>query len=366
MTTAASLGVNAADNLVGTVLPGGWEVIEKIERRPGDTGGNFSINYWVQDESGRRGFCKVLNFDWLVRISPSNADPLQAIADATAIYQFERDMARKCVGLSRVITAVADGSINLAGYVQPLVSYIIFESADQDIRRLLNAADAVDIAVRLRCLHNLATGLRQLHAIDIAHQDVKPSNTLVFKPNAEGMRETKVGDLGRASARGQAMFHDSYDIAGDPAYAPPEGLYRSVPTDFEARRVACDLYQLGSMICFAFTSATFNALLISELHPDHNWLNWTGSYEDVLPYVTDAFGRAVERMAASVPEPIRDRITKLVRELCEPDVNLRGHTTTRRLPGNPYSLDRVVTELDLLSRRAELLVGVANGSKART
>lgn len=349
-----ALGINAADNLVGETLPGGWKVVEKVIRKPGDTGGNFSINYWVEDASGRRGFCKVLNFDWLVRISPLNVDPLKAIADATAIYQFERDMARRCVGLSRVITAIDDGSINLSGYVQPLVSYIIFESAEQDIRRLLNTVDQIDVAVRLRCLHHLASGIRQLHAIEIAHQDVKPSNTLVFKVDDSGGRETKIGDLGRASARGQLMFHDSLDIAGDPAYAPPEGLYRSVPTDFAQRRLACDLYQLGGMVCFAFTGVTFNAILFSELHPAHNWQNWTGSYEAVLPYVRDAFGRAVDRMAGSVPGPIRYRTVRLVEQLCEPDVHLRGHITARRWPGNPYALERIVTELDLLCRRAEV------------
>jgi serine/threonine protein kinase len=352
---ASVVGVNAAQNLLGVELPGGWKVVDRLDRRSGESGGNFSVNYWVEHESGRRGFCKVLNFDWLVRLSPLNTDPVKAIAEATAIYQFERDMARRCIALSRVITAIDDGSINLPGYAQPLVAYIIFESAEQDIRRLLNAADSIDVAVRLRCLHHLSSGLRQLHSIDVAHQDVKPSNTLVFASDESGVRETKVGDLGRASARGQAMYFDAEDIAGDPNYAPIEGLYRSIPAEFAERRLACDLYQLGGMICYAFTGVTFNAVLFSELHPHHHPANWTGTYEAVLPYVRDAFGRALENMAISIPSEIRDRTTALVAQLCDPDVKLRGHRVTRVRPGNPYDLHRIVTELDFLSRRAEAM-----------
>lgn len=55
-----------------------------------------------------------------------------------------------------------------------------------------------------------------LHGLDIAHQDLKPSNVL--------------------------------PIAGDPTYAPPELLYNYVPADWNVRRYACDVYLLGANI----------------------------------------------------------------------------------------------------------------------
>lgn len=349
----SSVGTNAAENLVGVDLPGDWTVTAELVRTPGDTGGNFSINYWVENKDGRRGFCKVMNYEWLMAVGPSNHDPVQAIADAAATYAFERDMALRCIKMSKVITAIDYGDYSRAGYALPLVSFIIFESADADIRKLLNAANKLDIAVRLRCLHHLATGLRQLHTRQIAHQDVKPSNTLVFHPDASGARETKVGDLGRASARGQTMAHDKFLIAGDSTYAPPEGLYGAVPAEFLQRRVACDLYQLGSMICFAFTQVPLNALLTNELHPAHLWGNWSGTYNDVLPYLRDAFGRSLDIMSRSIPDEIRELVVRLVALLCEPDYRLRGDPKRSRTAGQ-YSLERVIAQLDLLTRRAEI------------
>ena len=347
------IGPNAADDLVGRELPRGWTVREKVIRGPADTGGNFSINYRVTNTDGRAGFCKVLNLWWLERAM----NPIDAIAAATDAYLFERDLARSCVDLSRVVTAIDDDSVQFPEYQQPLVSYIIFEVADRDIRQLLDATDALDVAVRLRCLHNLATGLRQLHGRHVAHQDVKPSNALVFAADVDGHRVTKIGDLGRATAIGRPTDHDEYEIAGDPTYGPPEGLYRAIPDGFGPRRLACDFYQLGSMVCFVFTALPLNALLRQELHPAHLWENWRGSYADVLPYVRDAQGRAFERVKAEVPEQIRDRVFALLVALCDPDPLRRGlPVLPANRGGNPYALDRVVTELDLLSRRAEATV----------
>ena len=352
------IGLNAADDLEGQSLPGGWQVVRKRLLEPGDTGGHFSINYWVENDDGRKGFCKVLNYAWLKRVGLFGGDPLEELAHATALYQFERDLARACVDLSRVVTAIDDGSITVDGYVEPLVSYIIFEQADRDIRRLLDAADRLDVAVRLRALHHLATGLQQLHGRGVAHQDVKPSNTLVFAPDEVGRRTTKVGDLGRASVTGRPMQHDELEVVGDRTYGPPEGLYRAVPEGFGPRRLACDLYQLGSMICFVFTSSPINAILTTELHPAHGWGAWGGTYEEVLPYVRDAFGRALEHVRAAVPEPLTDDVVALIGYLCEPDPKRRGHPRTRQLPGNPYALERIVSELDRLCRRAEVALRV--------
>lgn len=345
---------NAADHLVGKTLPGGWSVVSKIDRKAGDTGGNFSVHYLVENQEGRKGFCKVLNYQWLLQVQALGMDPVEAIAQATAIYRFERDLARQCVGLSRVITALDDDSFTLPGYAQGLVSFIIFERAEGDIRQLLNVEDRLETAVRLRVLHNLATGVRQLHGRQVAHQDVKPSNALVFPATEFGHRQAKLGDLGRATDRGTPAPHDNLPIAGDPTYAPPEALYGAVPADFGPRRFACDMYQLGSMVSFVFTAATLNALLHSELHPTHNWTNWTGTYAEVLPYVRDAFGRAIDRIGQSSPSQITARVQRLVEWLGDPDPSLRGHPAERRL-GNQYRLDRIVSELDLLSRRAEIM-----------
>jgi hypothetical protein len=95
-----------------------------------------------------------------------------------------------------------------------------------------------------------------------------------------------------------------------------------------------------------------NALLKDELFPPHHWHLWRGTYADVLPYVRDAFGRAVARIPnPSGVEEIDCQLIALIADLCDPDPSVRGHRVTRRRPGNQYSLERVVSEFDLLARR---------------
>lgn len=344
--------LNAAEHLVGVELPGGWQVTERVAREIGDTGGFFSVNYRVVNADGRRGFCKVLNYYWI--LSAQSPDPVEPMAEATNLYRFERDLAHACAHLSRVVTALDDGTIYLDGFTYSTVSYIIFEAAERDIRGLLNTSDFLDVAVRLRSLHHLATAISQLHGQNIAHQDIKPSNLLVFSPDVEGKRHSKLGDLGRATKLGTPMAHDDYPIAGDGKYAPPEGLYGAVPEDFRARRFGSDLYQLGGMITFIFSSSTMNAQLASELDPRYHWTNWRGTFAEALPYLQDAFARSLHTIGESIPDVIRPEILTLIEDLCEPDPRHRGDRRRKAQWSNPYSLERIITRLDLLCRRAEV------------
>lgn len=347
MTTPST---NPAENLAGVRLPDGWTVLAQVPFRPGATGGNFSVSYTVQHDDGRLGFCKVLNYF----AAMSSADPVRALKGLADAYVFERDLLRECgdEGMSRVVLSVGDGEFQRSGYTPGLVSYLIFEPADGDIRKIIDTDPTVTIAAKLRWLHHAATGLRQLHDRGVAHQDVKPSNVLVFAPDEQGELPGKIGDLGRATDPQRPMWHDNLGIAGDPTYAPPEQLYGATPTEFGPRRLACDLYQLGSVATFLLTGATMNSLLKLELYPVHFWTLWRGTYADVLPYVRDAFGRAIARIPGATGDVDTDRrLVSLIEDLCDPDPTLRGHRLTRRRAGNQYSLERVVTEFDLLTRK---------------
>ncbi|MCG5443362.1 protein kinase [Micromonospora sp. NIE79] len=345
---------DAAENLLGLKLDGGWRVLKKIEPGPTATGGNFCTGYLVENEDGSQGFCKALN---LARALTS-PDPARLLEELTKAYNFECEVLEKCADakMSRVVLAVGKGVVEVPGFYFPRVNYIIFERADGDIRAALNSAAHLDIAIRLRCLHHVATGLQQLHQRHIAHQDLKPSNILVFSHQTQPEPVVnKISDLGRATDRAIPARHDQFGIAGDPSYAPPEQLYGDTPTDFGARRLACDLYQLGSLIAFMFTGVSINALLFQELHPMHTWRNWTGTYNEALPYVRDAFGRAVGRISSDMPHQIKTDVAELIGYLCEPDPHLRGHPVSRRQQaGNPYSLVRFISRLDLLTRKAEI------------
>jgi len=326
-------------------LDGGWKVVEAVVPEPRNTGGHFSHGYIVQSERGVRAFLKALDYSRALK-APDPATALQALTEA---YNFERQVLERCRNrrLDRVVMAIMDGTVRVAG--EP-VQYLILELADGDTRSLVKRAGRLDNAWTLRTLHHVCVGISQLHGEGIAHQDVKPSNVLYF----EGGKLSKLGDLGRAGYVGHTPPHDSLNIAGDPTYAPPELLYGYLNPDWNRRRYGCDAYLLGSMIVFFFSGVGTTALLRKELDPPLAWDRWSANFDAVLPYVRDAFGRVVAYVRLQIPEELRDDVTTIVRELCEPDVRLRGHPLNRAGRGNQFSLERYITRFDVLARRAEL------------
>lgn len=50
----------AAHNLLNRTLQEGWRVVEKKEKKAGDTGGTFSVCYIVEKE-GKKYFMKAFN-----------------------------------------------------------------------------------------------------------------------------------------------------------------------------------------------------------------------------------------------------------------------------------------------------------------
>src|SRR5438045_2475021 len=169
--------------MTGLTLPEGWTVVSAIPRAPGATGGNFSVGYLVRNAAGEEAFMKALDYSRALQ----SADPARVLQAMTEAYNFERDVLKKCRDkkMSRVVTAIADGSIQVPTPNGPqVVQYIIFEKADCDCRNFINTSNFFDVAWALRSLHHIATGLRQMHINDMANQDLKPSNVLVFRQNS--------------------------------------------------------------------------------------------------------------------------------------------------------------------------------------
>ena len=97
----------------------------------------------------------------------------------------------------------------------------------------------------------------------IAHQDLRPSNVLIFqRPNKE---ECRIGDLGRASRRGYPAIHDECDFAGARTYSPPELLYGYKETEFIPLRIGCDIYMFGNMVAFLLTGINITNSIFSGL-----------------------------------------------------------------------------------------------------
>jgi eukaryotic-like serine/threonine-protein kinase len=340
-----SAAFEAAHNLVGFTLDGGWTVTDKVTKAHNATGGTFSVSYFVRNAKGEKAFLKVLDLGYALNMQ---GDQLKNIEELISIFNFERETLKICreFRLKRVSSAIADGKLEIPGN-RLGVYYIIFEKAECDIRKHLSNMQAFDLAWMLKSLHQVAVGISQLHKKNIAHQDVKPSNVLVY-----ATLESKVADLGCADVKFKGSPRGSKRIAGDKGYAPPELLYGDVSPEWERRRLGTDMYMFGSLITFVFSQVSMTHAILHALHHSHRPGFWPHDYRNVLHYVRDAFGRVMTQVRAALPEPIRDDVGTAIEMLCDPDPNLRGHP--KDLNANQFNFERFVSLFDRLAKRAGL------------
>ena len=341
---------NPAEKLEGITLNGEWLVGPRTPRNPNGTGGNFSQSYTAQNVAGRKVFIKALDFS--KALGPGINQTL-ALQQLTEEFNFEKSIAELCSSKSmdRVIRAIGSGTADVDSSLLGQVPYLIFESADRDVRAHLDKdKNAELIAWKLRALHHIATGLKQLHSADIAHQDVKPSNVLVFEKQDQG-QISKLGDLGRASRQTGTSPFDSLDWAGDPKYAPPEVAYKYSDRNWYKRRIAYDIYMLGSLVSFLFSRTTATAVLFHRL-PLQFWpAEWGGTFEEVVPYLENAFTDVLQSFSEQLPAKLANELSEIYGYLCQPDPRKRGY------PGqalNKIALERFITRFDVMARKASL------------
>ena len=332
----------------GDVLGERWIIQERTTPSMHSTGGWFSATYSAKDKQGNFGFVKAMDF----HEGLDSKDPAKAIEEMTQSFIFERDVLEYCKEhrLSRVIKIIEWGvhrpkPNDLASVVQ----YLVFEPAQGDIRAFIANSQIWERALALRTIHGVAAALQQLHRVRVAHQDVKPSNILMFEDG-----KSKLADLGRAFRAGVSSPHQNFRVAGDKTYAPPEGLYGDRAVSWDKRRAACDMYLLGSLIVFILTrGSSLTGLLFSYMDDDHHPRQWKGSYEEVLPYVTDAFDRVLLRVKSLIDNDYVSELNTHIRQLCHPDIMKRGHPINIGRGHNQYSLERYVSIFDRLASRAE-------------
>ena len=341
---------SAAKLLKGKELIGGWKVIHHLTREEkGSTGGSFSESYIIEDKDGKKAFLKAVDFSKALGAD----DPAKKLEEVTKAFNFERQILKICAErrMSRVVTPIESGVIDIQeAEGPPVTQYLIFELADGNLRYHISKAKEYENAWKFSALHQIAVGMDQLHNGGISHQDLKPSNVLMYNGNG-----AKLCDLGRSISKDLEAPHQDYVIAGDRGYAPPELIYQYIHPDINVRRFACDAYLMGSMVCFIFTGVPFVQMMLFCLRNEHKPANWGGDFHGVLPYLRDAFGLAIDRFSMHVPDQYRERLTTVVQQLCEPDPNLRGHPRSRLSLGNSYRLDRYISLFDLLATSARAL-----------
>jgi serine/threonine protein kinase len=272
-------------------------------------------------------------------------------------HQYECQLLDICSAakLDRVVKVLSQGQVDVAagpGLATP-IPYIVFEYAEKDIRKALIKAAAIEDAWRLRMLHQVAVGLQQLHGKNIAHQDIKPSNVLIFEKDDFG---AKIADLGRASRNdGTHATHDGRDIAGDPNYAPPEQAYGVRAEHWHDRREGCDLYHLGALLAFVFTGVTpttYYMRLPDAVRPPAWRGTWAGSYPEVIHLINAAFADYLNAIKPDLPVWAADYLLLLISQMCDPEYLRRGDPDARKQVGAPIGMDRFISRLDALAKEA--------------
>ncbi len=343
---------NAAHNLLNLTLSTGWFVCEKIEKTDNQTGSFFSVCYKVEKD-GEICFLKAYDFAKFLSISTPGSKIVDVMNDMLTAYQYERDLSEHCKNrhVTKVSFVKEAGEEIIMGYAITIVPYLIFEMADGDIRKKLDFSSQLDYAWRFKSLHDVAVGLKQLHTIEVSHQDLKPSNILVFKT------DSKIGDLGRSMCLSIDGPYNKRSFTGDSTYAPPEILYGYYENDWHKRVFATDSYLLGSLVVFYFSGISMTALLRKNIPDNFSWEVWTGTFDELSIYLEDGFARALHEFEQNLNQyEFAKDLKILVEYLCHPIPKKRGHPKSIEYIGNNFNLERFVTILDVLKRKAELKI----------
>jgi len=340
---------NAANNLLGRTLESGWKVIKKIKKESYATGRFFSVCYKVE-KNGETCFLKAFDFAKFFSSSEPNKKIVDIMTDMLNAYKYEKQLSDFCKDkhVTKIFFVKDSGEENVTGYTIPVVPYLIFDLADGDVRKILHFSEKLDTTWRLKSLHDIAVGLKQLHYIEISHQDLKPSNILVLKG------ESKIGDLGRSICKSISSPYDKMAFTGDFSYAPPEIMYGYYLENWHDRVFSTDCYLLGSMVVFYFTGISMSAMISKYIPIDFRYDVWQGSYDEIVPYIMDAFIKALNEFEQAISNNfLKNELKWIVEKLCFPIPKERGHPKNIKMIGSSYSLERFVSKFDLLHRKAK-------------
>jgi serine/threonine protein kinase len=341
-----------AYHLSGVTLPGGWLLKDMYTKSAGATGGYFSVQYKAERE-GKEYFVKVIDVEKALRRVDvmEFAKELQRQMEA---FTYEKDLLEKCRdrSLSKVVRVIDASMIPIDSQNVYPIPFLVFEKADGNIREYISFQNAVDFAWKLKSLHDIATGIEQLHSIEVIHQDLKPSNILQFE------KESKIADLGRSKTFSQNGMYDKMLIAGDRTYAPLEIFDEFAflrPVEWLDMNLAMDSYELGNLMTFYFTGMNMTAMLIERLKKIGIAVGST--QHEMRSYLDVCYNDCIETIKAGIEyDEFKEDIGLMIYQLCNPDPNKRNDPKTLKERGSNYILRRYITKLDLLQHKAELMV----------
>ncbi len=344
------MDMDIVEKLEGYTFDKRWLIKKKMVATDKQSGSIFSIGYIVEKDA-QEYFMKVFDFNAFFNEDADNM--MEALHNMTSAHKHEKELSEYCKSnyVNKVVHVVDYGEEKIEGYPFMRVPYLIFELADGDVRKIISEDASIDDSWFFKSLHDIGLGLKQLHKLKISHQDLKPSNILVFNRN-----DSKIGDMGRSVREDKEGPFDSISFTGDMNYAPPEIVYGYYDSLIHKRAYATDCYLLGSLTVFYFTNLTMTALLLQHLPEKFNPYFWDKEDFDQLGvYLLDAFEKALQEFSSDIDnEKYKEDLVYIVRHLCHPNPEKRGHPKSKMFKNaNQYDLQRFISHFNLLRHKTE-------------
>lgn len=344
---------NPAHHLSGLTLRNGWKVLDKIDNDDTQTGGKYSVCYNVERD-GARFFLKAFDLLAYIKGDGDSDEEIKQLRNMLNQYDYESEISNYCQSnhLDKIVTVI-DHDI-LKGEDNSNIPYLIFDRADCDVRKLFSYNTSIDIAWKLKSLHEIATGLKQLHNVRIYHQDIKPSNILTFN------EDSKISDLGRSIWHGHDCPFVQSSRYGDHAYVAPEIAYkyqfdRTNKDEFITMMMLTDLYLFGSLICYYFTNLSYNGLLYSHIPNEMHYLTSSYTYGEMLNTLVEAHAETIVELRSNInitSTEVKEEIIAILDQLCNPDFSKRKHprVSDKAVISKKFGMERIVTIMNRLHR----------------
>lgn len=340
-----------------------WYVEDAVVNN--DTTAKYTLHYKVTRD-GESAIMKVLDYEKCHNGDLDGArDHLSLIAREANAFDFEMELAKECAEnhMSNVVRYIESGSLEMSGYVVKTVSYIIYEYSDGKIGDVLTFSSKADFVAdlgllvdKLKSLHQVTKGVKQLHTNLIAHHNITPQSIEVFKNNTQW----KIGGLQKSRTRKETLQSPSsfrlFD--GDYTYAPPEAIFGYKLSEEMSTYYQVDTYMLGNLIVYYLSAMNVTTLINRKLSCSMKELASKGAtYLEVLPDIIKAFNEVLDTIRGSIQdEELREPIIQIIKGLCHPDPDKRGYPGGFTRTQANADLQRVLTKLDVLYRRARLIL----------
>lgn len=351
----------ASSNLVDRIV-GGWKVIKKIENN--DITTRYSIFYQVE-KNGERAIMKVIDNEKCYTAYIGEMTRNELISRETTSFHYETMLAKACVGrhMGNVIRYLDSGEEELDGFVIRTITYIVYEQSDGKIEDFLTFSSKADFVVdlkmlieKLKSLHQVAKGIRQLHTNFIAHHNITPQSVEFFGSKGTfkltGLHTSRSQQENLQSPEHFRLFN------GDLTFAPPEAFFAYKISDEMISYYQIDTYMLGNLIVYYLTSLNMTTLLNRKLpYSLKEMASRDANYTAILPEIINAFNDVLVELRICICEKdLQQPIIEMIECLCNPDPDRRGYPGGFKTARANADLQRIITRLDVLYKKAKFLL----------